>query len=79
MLTAPSIANVNGVTVWGDDTDFFKCYLTSAHPRVRLDDDGDPIFLLVQYAISDDDRIADPTLPDGAGYMNFDVTISIEV
>jgi len=77
MLTAPSIANVNGVTVWGDDTDFFKFYLTSAHPRVRLNDQGEPIFLLVQYAISDDDRIEDSTLPDGAGYMNFDVTFSI--
>jgi len=77
MLTAPSVANVNGVTVWGDDTDFFKFYLTSAHPRVRVNEQNDPIFLLVQYAISDDDRESDPTLPDGAGYMNFDVTFAV--
>ena len=77
MLTAPSVANINGVTVWGDDTDFFKFYLTSAHPRVRLNEQGDPIFLLVQYAISDEDRSDDPSLPDGAGYMNFDATFAV--
>lgn len=77
MLIAPSVAEVNGVTVWGDDTDFFRYYLMSAHPRVRLDGDGDPIFLLVQYAISDEDRANDPTLPDGAGYVNFDVTFAV--
>jgi hypothetical protein len=77
MLTAPAITTVNGVTVWGDDTDFFKCYLTSAHPRLRLDANGDPVFLLVQYAISDEDRLANPSLPDGAGYMNFDVSFQV--
>ena len=61
MLTAPAITSVDGVTVWGDDTDFFKCYLTSAHPRLRLDEDGEPIFLLVQYAIADQDRLANPS------------------
>lgn len=77
MLTAPSVAVVNGVTVWGDDTDFFRFYLTGSHPRIRLDEAGDPIFLLVQYAISDDDRRADPALPDGAGYVNFDVSFEV--
>lgn len=77
MLTAPAIAEVDGVTIWGDDTDFFRCYLTSANPRVRLDDDGDPVFLLVQYDISEDERAADPKLPAGGGFMNFDVTFSV--
>ena len=35
MLTAPAVTTIDGVTVWGDDTDFFKFYLTSAHPRLR--------------------------------------------
>jgi len=77
MLTAPAVTTIDGVTVWGDDTDFFKFYLTSAHPRLRLDAAGDPVFLLVQYAISDQDRAANPSLPDGAGYMNFDVAFQI--
>lgn len=77
MLTAPAITTVNGVTIWGDDTDFFKCYLTSAHPRLRVDENGDPIFLMVQYAISDQDRLDNPSLPDGAGYMNFDITFQV--
>jgi hypothetical protein len=77
MLTAPSVAEIEGVTVWGDDADFFKFYLAGSHPRIRLDEAGDPVFLLVQYAISDEDREADPTLPDGAGYINFDVSFDV--
>ncbi|MXO90843.1 hypothetical protein [Pontixanthobacter aquaemixtae] len=77
MLTAPAVAEVDGVTIWADDTDFFRFYLTSANPRVRLDDNGDPVFLLVQYDMSEEDRAADPTLPSGGGFMNFDVTFSI--
>ncbi len=77
MLKAPSIAEIDGVTVWEDDTDFFLFYLTSANPRVRLDKNGEPIFLLVQYDISSEDREEDESLPQGGGYMNFDVTFSV--
>ena len=50
-------------------------YLTSAAPRLRTDENGDPIFLMVQYALSDEEREADPTLP-GGGYLNFDAVFS---
>ena len=77
MLMAPSVAEIDGVTVWGDDTYFYKFYLMSAFPRVRLDKNGDPVILMVQYAISPEDRASDPSLPAGGGYLNFDVTFDV--
>ncbi|MEM8849120.1 MAG: hypothetical protein AAGE03_03710, partial [Pseudomonadota bacterium] len=76
MLTAPAVATVDGATIWGDDGLFYRFYIASAHPRVREDQNGDPVFLLVQYALSDADREENPALPDGAGYLNFDVTFA---
>ena len=76
MLKAPSIATVDGATIWADDTSFYTFYVTSQAPRLRLDKDGDPVFLLVQYALSDQERRDNPQAPAGGGYMNLDATFS---
>ena len=76
MLKAPSIATIDGASIWEDDTSFFTFYITSAAPRMRVDKDGDPVFLMVQYALSDIERETNPTLPAGGGYVNFDSTFA---
>src|SRR5262245_5821041 len=77
MLQAPAIKQIEGVTIFGDDALFYKFYPIAAAPSVRLDKNGKPIFLLVQYALSDDDRKRDPTLPPGGGYMSFDLQFEV--
>src|SRR6266849_5725649 len=74
MLTVPSVATTaDGVTVYADDNRFDLYYLLPAAPSVRRDKNGNPIFLLVKYALSDQDRQAHPNLPTGGGYLSFDV------
>jgi hypothetical protein len=77
MLQAPAYANINGVTIYADDSLFYKFYPVAAAPRIRLDADGQPVFLLVKYALSDEDRLADPSLPPGGGYLNFDIQFDV--
>lgn len=76
MLKAPSIATVDGATIWADDASFYTYYVTSQAPRLRLDKNGDPVFLLVQYALSDQERRDNPQAPAGGGYMNLDATFA---
>lgn len=77
MLTAPQFTTIKGVTVFPDDSVWYRFYLIPANPSVRLNERGDPVFLLAKYAFSDDDRAADPKLPSGGGYMNFDVQFQV--
>jgi hypothetical protein len=78
MLQAPAYANINGVTIYADDSLFYKFYPVAAAPRIRLDPNGRPVFLLVKYAISDEDRLANPSLPAGGGCLNFDIQFDVE-
>lgn len=77
MLQAPAFTQINDVTIFDDDVLFYKFYPIAAAPSIRLDGNGRPIFLLVKYALSDEDRIADPTLPAGGGYLNFDIQFDV--
>ncbi|HSF43244.1 MAG TPA: hypothetical protein VLT87_25815 [Thermoanaerobaculia bacterium] len=77
MLTAPAFTQIEGVTVFADDALFYKFYPIAQAPNVRLDGGGDPIFLLVKYAFSDEDRQSRPALPSGGGYLNFDVSFEV--
>jgi hypothetical protein len=77
MLQAPAYTNINGVTLFADDALFYKFYPIAAAPRIRLDDNGHPVFLLAKYAISDEDRLANPSLPAGGGYLNFDIQFDV--
>lgn len=77
MLQAPAFSKINGVTIFSDDALFYKFYPIAAAPDIRLDKNGHPVFLLVKYAISDEDRLANPTLPAGGGYLNFDIQFDV--
>src|SRR5690349_17138435 len=77
MLLAPAIRSIGGVTIFGDDTVWYRFYPIAQYPTVRLDENGKPVFLLVKYAFSDDERAQNPKLPPGGGYMNFDVQFSV--
>ena len=78
MLTVPAyLTTQDGVTVFVDDTLFYLFYPVAAAPAVRLDKNGDPNFLLVKYTFSDQDRQANPALPAGGGYINFDIEFDV--
>jgi hypothetical protein len=77
MLQAPALTTINGVTIFDDDVFFYKFYPIAAAPGIRLDENGRPIFLLIKYALSDEDRLANPTLPAGGGYLNFDIQFDV--
>lgn len=65
------------VMVAQDDTCFWKFYLIPGTVSIRRDVNNNPIFLLISYAFSDQDREANENLPKGAGYMAFDTEMSI--
>ena len=69
MLTVPVLKTIEGMTVFRDDLRWNLLYLVPAYPRIRLDENGKPVFLLAKYALSDEDREQNPDLPDGGGYM----------
>lgn len=64
-----------GLTIYRDDSLFYKFYLFPDAPRVRKDSTGHPVFLLTKYAFSDRDREKHPEL-DGGGFLNLDVVFA---
>lgn len=76
MLLLPALRKIGSLTVFADDELWYRFYLVPEAPGVRLDENGKPVFLLVKYAFGDDARAADPSLPAGGGYMNFDVVFA---
>ncbi len=77
MLKAPAFKEVNDVTIFQDDTIWYKFYPIAAFPTVRSDRNGKPVFLLVKYEISEDEREANSKLPIGGGYINFDTQLEV--
>ena len=65
------------VTVYQDDTKWWKFYQLPDYVSVRKDINGNPVALLVKYAFSDQDREEKPDLPRGGGIMNFDVELKV--
>jgi hypothetical protein len=65
------------VTVYQDDAMFWKFYCIPDYVSIRRDFNGNPVFLLVKYAFSDEDREENPELGRGGGYMAFDVEMSV--
>ncbi len=78
MLNVPAFRTIDGVTLYTDDLCWYRFYAIAQGPRVRVDENNDPVFLLVKYAFSDEDREQNAKLPSGGGYMNFDVEFSVE-
>lgn len=81
MLKLPGFAdfrwnNLN-VSIYQDDTLWWKFYLISNEVMIRRDEKGNPSFLLVKYAFGDQDREANKNLPRGGGYVAFDVEMAV--
>lgn len=66
------------VTVYQDDTLFWKFYLVPNYVTIRKDDSGKPVFLLIAYSFGDQDREENPDLPRGGGYMVLDVEMRVD-
>lgn len=66
------------VTVFQDDAKFWRFYLIPDFPQVRQLPSGDPVFLLVEYAMSDRSREENPELSRGGGYLVFDSELRVE-
>lgn len=68
----------HAVTAYQDDAKFWMFYLIPDYPAIRKDrQSGDPVFLLIKYAFSDDARAENPDLPKGGGFVAFDVELSV--
>lgn len=77
MLTAPAFKTIDGVTIFRDNNLWYRFYPIAPYPSVRLDEQNNPVFLLVKYAFSDQDRVDNPDLPAGGGYLNCDIQFDI--
>ena len=79
MLMQPAFAYYDDlrVTVYQDDAMFWKFYVIPDYVSIRRDVNGNPVFLLIKYAFSDEDREENPELGRGGGYMAFDVEMSV--
>lgn len=66
------------VTIFQDDAQFWKFYLIPGFPTVRTDPQGNPVFQLIKYNLSDQAREADPSLPRGGGVMVFDSELKVK-
>ena len=64
------------VTAYQDDVIWWKFYLIPDYVSIRKDVNGDPVFLLIKYAFSDQDRAKNSALPVGGGFMVFDVELT---
>ena len=77
MLKIPAKDRISGVTVYEDDTVAHRFYLVPETPRIRRDAEGKPILLLSMMRFSEQGRAENEELPDGAGYLNFDVELDV--
>lgn len=80
MLKVPAFSYFEDmrVTVYQDDTMFWKFYVIPDYISIRKDINGNRVFLLVKYAFGDQDREENPDLGRGGGYMAFDTEMSVE-
>ncbi len=80
MLKLPSFSYFEDmrVTLYQDDTMFWKFYAIPDYISIRKDVNGNRVFLLVKYAFDDQDREENPDLGRGGGYMAFDTEMSVE-
>lgn len=66
------------VTIFQDDAQFWRFYLIPGFPTVRIDPNGNPIFQLIKYKLSDESREENKDLPRGGGYMVFDSELKVK-
>lgn len=79
MLTIPPFARLEEfrVTAYVDDAMWWKFYLIPDYVSIRRDINGKPVFLLIEYAFSDQDRADNKNLPKGGGFMVFDTEMKV--
>ncbi len=77
MLKIPMIRKAADVSVYQDDTLWYRFYLVPARPSIKRDEHGAPVFLLATYQIEAADRARDPSLPVGGGYLNLETTFDV--
>src|SRR5262245_24352680 len=68
MLQIDKVQQIEGVTVYGDDTAFEVFYLLPQKPRYRLNPDGTPAFRFLKYRFPVDRQDG----KRGGGYLLFD-------
>ena len=66
------------VSIFQDDAQFWRFYLIPGFPTVRLDQNNNPVFMLIKYNLSDESREENPDLPRGGGYMVFDSELTVK-
>lgn len=77
MLKLPAHRSYPGLaTVYADDEKFYKFYVIPGAPRVRLDANGNPVFMLIKFKFADG-AAADPNRPKGGGYLVFDSELAL--
>jgi hypothetical protein len=67
-LLIDKVQQIEGVTVYGDDTNFALFYLVPQSPRFRLNSDGTPAFKFLKYRFP----IDRPGGKKGGGFLLFD-------
>ena len=72
-----SYPDLENITVYRDDAMRHKFYAFPAAPRIRLNKNDRPVFLLTKYAFSDQDREENDDLPVGGGFVNLDVVYAL--
>ncbi|MFO0648803.1 MAG: hypothetical protein U0326_21360 [Polyangiales bacterium] len=77
MLKLPAFKQYNDASVFSDDQDLARFYVIPTSPSVRVNDKGDPVFLLIKYAFSDQEREAHPEVGAGGGYLVFDAELRV--
>jgi hypothetical protein len=71
-------AYADDIVVHQDDVQFWKFYIIPGRARVRKNEKGDPVFIMVKYRNPDQARERDPSLPLGGGYLAFDAELMVE-
>ena len=70
-----TLPEVPGVTIWGDHENYWTYYALPEQPRLRLNDDGTPVFKFIKYKLP-----VDTGRPDGlkgGGYAIFDTELTV--
>jgi hypothetical protein len=78
LLIPPDLKISDDLTVYRDDAIWTRFYLVPSRPKICRDKNGRPVFLLTIFHTSDQARAADPKLPRGGGFMNFDVEFAVD-
>lgn len=74
MLLIDKVQTLEGVQVYGDDTDPSTFYLLPQTPRFRLDEQGRPVFKFLKYRTPK--KRADGSL--GGGFIIFDAEFAVD-